>query len=261
MTKLTLPATDVFSLPEQADTHEHDYHQLVVVLDGNTDFDIGGHNKQLQTGGGCLLPSSKDHAFAGLGDNRIMVVNLPIPPQKAITDEEYEIVSRIFDQAAYFQLNPRLQILASALSGELQQYPDDPMLARACGNTLLSAIRHQLNNSDKVRLRGEKLNIDKLDQFIELNLSRKVHINQLANFCFLSVSQFHERFKEKTAMTPHQYLMKKRLGRAQELLSQGHPPIQVAEMCGFSSQSAMTNIFSQTLGISPLRFQKQQQGR
>ncbi|SBS24974.1 HTH-type transcriptional activator RhaS [Marinomonas spartinae] len=253
---MTPSDSDVFSLPNEADAHDHDYHQLVVVVDGSTDFDIEGNSKELQTGGGCILPSSDSHAFAGLGENRIMVVNLPIPPQKAITDEEYEIVSRLFDKAAYFQLNPRLQILASALSGELQQYPNDPILARACGNTLLSAIRHQLNNKD-VRQRGNHLDIDKLDQFIELNLSRRVHINQLANFCFLSVSQFHERFKERTGITPHQYLMRKRIERAQKLLSEGVPPIQAAEMCGFSSQSAMTNIFSQTLGITPLRYQKQ----
>jgi AraC-like DNA-binding protein len=253
---LTQSDSDVFSLPTEADAHDHDYHQLVVVLDGNTDFDIEGKSKQLHTGEGCILPSENSHAFAGLGENRIMVVNLPIPPQKGITDEEYEVVSRLFDQAAYFQLNPRLQILASALSGELQQYPNDMILARACGNTLLSAIRHQINNKD-VRSRGNHLDIDKLDQFIELNLSRRVHIDQLANFCFLSVSQFHERFKDRTGMTPHQYLMRKRLERAQSLLAEGFPPIQVAEMCGFSSQSAMTNVFSQTLGITPLKYQKQ----
>jgi AraC-like DNA-binding protein len=120
----------------------------------------------------------------------------------------------------------------------------------------LSAIRHQINNKD-VRIRGNQLDIDKLDQYIELNLSRKVHISQLANFCFLSVSQFHERFKERTGMTPHQYLMRKRIERAQSLLREGHPPVQVAEMCGFSSQSAMTNVFSQLLGITPLKYQKQ----
>ncbi|MCB5161702.1 helix-turn-helix domain-containing protein [Marinomonas algarum] len=255
---MTQSDSDILSLPNEADTHEHDYHQLVVVLDGNTDFDIQG--KQLQTGEGCILPSENSHAFAGLGENRVMVVNLPIPPQKSITDEEYEVVSRLFDQAAYFQLNPRLQILASALSGELQQYPNDMMLARACGNTLLSAIRHQINNKD-VRTRGNQLDIEKLDQFIELNLSRRVHIDQLANFCFLSVSQFHERFKDRTGITPHQYLMRKRLERAQSLLAQGTPPIQVAEMCGFSSQSAMTNVFSQVLGITPLKYQKQFGGR
>lgn len=252
MTKLD---SDILSLPNEASAHDHDYHQLVVVLDGNTDFEIQGKGKQMHMGEGCILPSENSHAFAGLGENRIMLVNLPVPPQKAITDEEYEVVSRLFDQAAYFQLNPRLQILASALSGELQQYPDDPMLARACGNTLLSAVRHQINNQGKT-VRGKHLDIDKLDQFIELNLSRRVHIDQLANFCFLSVSQFHERFKEKTGSTPHQYLMRKRIERAQHLLKEGFTPIQVAEMSGFSSQSAMTSVFTQVLGISPVKYQK-----
>ena len=254
---LTLNPTDIVSLPNQASTHEHDYHQLVIVLDGNTDFDINGHDKQLQVGQGWLVPSSEYHAFQGLGANRVMLVNLPAPTNKAITEEEYEAVSQLFDQAAFFRLNPRLQVLASALSGELQQYPEDKLLARACGNTLLSAIRHQLNDTKVARPKGNKLNIDQLDQFIELNLSRKVHINQLANFCFLSVSQFHERFKEKTGITPHQYLMKKRLERAQTLLIEGFTPILVAEMCGFSSQSAMTSLFTQMLGTTPIKFQKQ----
>ncbi|MFT2110546.1 AraC family transcriptional regulator [Marinomonas sp. 2405UD68-3] len=249
--------TDIIRLPDQGNTHEHDYHQLVVVLDGNTDFDINGNDKQLQVGQGCLVPSSEYHAFKGLGENSVMLVNLPTPSEKAITDEEYEVVSRLFDQAAYFQLNPRLQVLASALSGELQQYPEDKMLARACGNTLLSSIRHQLSTAHSAKPKGNQLDIDQLDQFIELNLSRKVHINQLANFCFLSVSQFHERFKEKTGITPHQYLMRKRIERAQALLVEGFTPINVAEMCGFSSQSAMTSLFTQILGITPIKFQKQ----
>ena len=249
--------SDVFSLPDVADTHDHNYHQLVVVLDGNTDFDLESRGgRKMRSGSGCIVPSAEGHQFVGLGDNRIMVVNLSVPPQKAITDEEYEVVSRLFDQAAYFELNPRLQVLASALSGELQQYPEDILLARACGNTLLSAIRHQLNNQN-IKTRGQQLDIEKLDQFIELNLSRRVQISQLANFCFLSVSQFHERFKERTGMTPHQYLIRKRLERAQLLLRDGHTPVQVAEMCGFSSQSAMTSTFSQTLGITPLKYQKQ----
>ncbi|CUB03628.1 AraC family transcriptional regulator [Marinomonas fungiae] len=257
---MTHSDSDVFSLPSVADTHDHNYHQLVVVLDGNTDFDIDSKGgRQMRSGSGCIVPSSEGHQFVGLGDNRIMVVNLPVPPQKAITDEEYEVVSRLFDQAAYFELNPRLQVLASALSGELQQYPEDPLLARACGNTLLSAIRHQLSSQD-IKARGQQLDIEKLDQFIELNLSKRVQISQLANFCFLSVSQFHERFKERTGMTPHQYLIRKRLERAQYLLREGYPPVQVAEMSGFSSQSAMTSTFSQTLGITPLKYQKQFRG-
>lgn len=251
--------SDVMSLPNQAHTHSHDYHQLVVVLDGDTDFDIHGHDKKLPTGGGCLVPFAESHCFSGIGENRIMVVNLPAPPVQAITEEEYEIVSRIFEQSAYFQLNPRIQLLATVLSSELEQHPQDSLLARACGNTLLSSIRHQLtahNVLPEKSYHGRNLDMDKLDQFIELHLSRRLNIQELANFCFLSVSQFHQRFKQKTGMSPHQYLLQKRLSRAQNLLAKGYSTVQVVESCGFSNQSAMTTLFSQRFGVSPVRYQK-----
>jgi len=253
-----LTPSDVLSLPIQAHTHDHEYHQLVIVLDGDTDFDIQGQGKQLAPGGGCVVPSSEGHAFAGLGENRIMVVNLPIPPQQAITQEEYELVSRMFDQASFFQLNARLKLLATSLSSELEQHPDDKLLARACGNTLLSAIRHQLTETDIVTptTAGRRLDIDKLDQYIDNNLSRRIQMQELAQFCFLSVSQFHQRFKEKMGLTPHQYVQQKRLKHAQFLLANGYSASQAASLCGFSSQSAMTTLFSQELGISPVRFQK-----
>lgn len=250
--------SDVMSLPNQANSHNHDYHQLVVVLDGDTDFDIAGKNKQLGMGGGCLVPSTESHVFSGQGGNRIMVVNLPKPPAQAITEEEYETVSRLFDYSSYFQLPPRLQLLATTLGQELQLHPQDTLLARACGNTLLSSIHHQLTDTHSLKktVSGRRLDIDKLDAFIERHLSRRLLVDELASFCFLSVSQFHQRFKEKMGLSPHQYVLQKRLRRAQILLTQGHSLSHTVEQCGFSSQSAMTNLFSQHFGISPARYQK-----
>ena len=251
--------SDVMSLPSEASAHTHEHHQLVVVLTGNTDFDIRGNNQKLAIGGGCLVPSAESHVFSGSDDNRIMIVNLPIPPYQAITEEEYESVSRLFDHSSYFQLTPRLQLLATVLSSEVEQHPDDSLLARACGNTLLSAIGHQLMSTTSLpdqHYNGRQLDMDKLDQFIEMHLSRRLLINELASFCFLSVSQFHQRFKQKNGMSPHQYLLQKRLARAQTLLTKGHSTSQVVESCGFSSQSAMTTLFSQHFGVSPVRYQK-----
>jgi AraC-like DNA-binding protein len=57
-------------------------------------------------------------------------------------------------------------------------------------------------------------------------------------------------------LTPHQYVQQKRLKHAQFLLANGYSASQAASLCGFSSQSAMTTLFSQELGISPVRFQK-----
>lgn len=261
--------SDVMTLPSQAHSHTHDHHQLVVVLSGDTDFDISGKYKQLTIGAGCLVPSAESHVFSGKVDNRIMVVNLPSHRIATSTAEEYEHLARLFNRPSYFQLPRHLQQLALHLGRELESHPEDGFLARACGNMLLSTLHHQFlsplslsqlpNNgiSQSSYARGRKLDMDQLDAFIERHLSRRLLVDELASFCFLSTSQFYHRFKLTTGQSPHQYLLQKRLTKAKKLVLAGFSLSDIAEQCGFSNQSAMSKMFSKILGMSPRHYQKQ----
>ncbi|TBR41949.1 AraC family transcriptional regulator [Marinomonas agarivorans] len=254
--------SDIMSLPTKASIHDHDYHQLVVVLSGETDFDIAGKDQQLYSGSGCLVPASEAHRFAGQEHNKIMVVNLPTQQSQTTTIEEYDHLAKLFDKACYFHLPFRIQQLATQLSQELEQHPQDKFLARACGNMLLGSLRYQFSlpslYTQKARKQnGRPLNMALLDDFIEQHLSRRLLVDELASCCFLGVSQFHHRFKQTTGVSPHQYILQKRLSRAQTLLSQGMSLSDVAVACGFANQGAMSKTFSQMLGISPRRYQQQ----
>lgn len=244
---------EIMSLPDNANTHDHDYHQLVLGLYGDTDFDIAGLGQHVRAGSGCLVPSTTDHAFAGIGNNQIMVVNLPY--NLHYSPQEKELISRLFDSASYFSMSSQLQVLASALSRELQHYPDDSLLARACGNTLLCALQHQLELPPS-RLPGQ-IDMELIDDYIRLNLHRKISVSQLAGLACLSSSQFHELFKRQTGITPHQYLLEQRLRAARHYLEQGKALSHVSERCGFSSQSAFTHNFKRRYGCTPARFKRQ----
>jgi len=246
---------DVFSLPEDANTHDHEYHQLVLCLEGNTAFDIEGLGKHVKPGAGCVVPSSINHAFCGIGDNRIMTINMPHHTNSSY--EEQQIIDRLFDHASYFKLDSRLQVLASALSQEIQYHPQDQLLARACGNTILCALQNYLQLPEPRRRNG-MLNMDVIDQYIELNMHKTVRISHLAGLVCLSNSQFHDLFKQQNHLTPHQYLLQKRLTRARDLLQQGFTPLQVTDRCGFSSQSAFTHAFKRMFDTTPARFKKTQ---
>ena len=59
-------------------------------------------------------------------------------------------------------------------------------------------------------------------------------------------------FKKATGITPHQYVMKARLDRAQELLGASDLSIAaIAELLGFTSQSHFTRAFRQYAGQTP----------
>lgn len=68
----------------------------------------------------------------------------------------------------------------------------------------------------------------------------------------LTPSHFCRVFKKATGITPHQYVMKARLDRAQELLGSSELSIAaIAELLGFTSQSHFTRAFRQYAGQTP----------
>ena len=86
------------------------------------------------------------------------------------------------------------------------------------------------------------------------NIQRKITVNDLAGVACLSVSRFHEMFREVVGVTPHQFLLQTRLEQAVQLLTM--TPLSVSEVSyrtGFSSQSALTNALRKHKGTTPSR--------
>ncbi|MBT0343417.1 AraC family transcriptional regulator, partial [Vibrio campbellii] len=92
----------------------------------------------------------------------------------------------------------------------------------------------------------------------EQHLSHKISVAQLAGSVFLGESQFHSLFKDQMGITPHQYVLGKRIDMARDLIEQGHLTLgQIAEFTGFSSQSTFTHTFTRLQGLSPSQYKKQ----
>ena len=93
--------------------------------------------------------------------------------------------------------------------------------------------------------------------FIDANLGNDPSISEVAEQCELSSGYFSRAFKHETGHSPHQWLMKRRIDRAKELLRE--PELQLAEIaqtCGFVDQSHFARVFSQREGCSPGRWRR-----
>ncbi|MEM9794967.1 MAG: helix-turn-helix transcriptional regulator [Pseudomonadota bacterium] len=65
-------------------------------------------------------------------------------------------------------------------------------------------------------------------------------------------------FKAATGRTPRQHLIARRLAHATRMLAEGREPLaEIAYACGFSSQSHMTALFSEHIGMPPGRYRKE----
>ena len=84
------------------------------------------------------------------------------------------------------------------------------------------------------------------------NLEGDVSIADLANDCGVSVSHFSRAFRQSTGLSPHQWLLKRRVDQAKSLLRDRTLSLSdVALSCGFADQSHFTRVFTRVAGISP----------
>ena len=94
-----------------------------------------------------------------------------------------------------------------------------------------------------------------IDEAIADSNETKLSTQVLADLAVLSVSTFVRRFKATTGQSVHQYVLSKRVSRAEQLL--GDPTLSIASIahrCGFSSQSHMTDVFRARLGTTPANY-------
>jgi AraC family transcriptional regulator len=94
--------------------------------------------------------------------------------------------------------------------------------------------------------------------FIDANLSSDISIAQLATECGLSARYFARAFKQSMGVPPHQWLIKRRVDKAKELLQRVDLELtDIASTCGFVDQSHFTRVFSRVEGNSPGRWRRE----
>lgn len=139
---------------------------------------------------------------------------------------------------------------------EMQNSPEDMLLSRACGDTVLALLQRHISAFETHR-KESRFDLDAIDRYIEQHISSRISVAQLAGSVFLGESQFHMLFKEQMGITPHQYVLGKRVDMAKHLIEQGRLTFgQVAELSGFSNQSTFAHTFSRLQGVSPSQYKK-----
>ena len=133
--------------------------------------------------------------------------------------------------------------------------PGDRLLTSSLAHEMLAhALLSQAGLRDGLRLKGGLAAHQRrhLVEFIDSQLAEPISLGQLAGLCALSAYHFARMFRESFGLPPHQYLLARRLSRAQDLLRTTSMPLgEIALACGFASASHFTHRFRQVLGGAP----------
>ncbi len=93
---------------------------------------------------------------------------------------------------------------------------------------------------------------------IRENLAQDLSVQKLAALARVSEVHFRRMFHDSIGAPPHRYILAARLEQARKLLTMTALPIsQIAQDCGFSSQSHLTTSFKAAHAATPREFRVQ----
>jgi AraC family transcriptional regulator len=93
--------------------------------------------------------------------------------------------------------------------------------------------------------------------YIYAHLDQDLSLSELAAIAQMSPHYFSQLFKRSIGITPHQYVIRVRVERAKELLTQGNLSIaEVAKTVGFVDQSHLHRHCKRLLGVTPKMLQQ-----
>jgi AraC family transcriptional regulator len=125
--------------------------------------------------------------------------------------------------------------IAAALASHLIRWysADAPLIAKSVGGMAPSTLRRCI-------------------ELMEARLAGDLRLDELAREGGLSTSHFIRSFRESTGKTPYQFLLDRRVQRAQTLMRDLRTSLpEVAKSSGFANQHHMARIFRSVTGMTP----------
>jgi AraC family transcriptional regulator len=131
-------------------------------------------------------------------------------------------------------------------------------------DTKLDGLRSETGNaatSDKTAAAQrqsralQKWRLKRVVEYVEDHFSEKIALSDLAAVAGLSRMHFASQFRMATGLRPHEFLLRRRIQRAEGLLRNTTMPIdEIALTVGFQTQAYFTTVFKRFAECTPGRW-------
>lgn len=144
----------------------------------------------------------------------------------------------------------RIDAGAASTSGLYVEGLSSAILARVVAKAFTKGPRPARRRSGLLKWR-----LKKVADFVDSNLEQPLRLADVARASGLSRMHFAAQFRAATGMTPHDYVIARRIERACALLRETERPLaEIALEVGFQTQSHFTTVFNRLAGQPPGRW-------
>jgi len=121
----------------------------------------------------------------------------------------------------------------------------------------LSELIEEAGKNVVISSNYKEIYIKKSLQFVETNYSRKLYISEMAKSVGLNKNYFSAFFKENIGVTPQQYIIKFRINKACELMSNSGLTISdISRSVGYDDTLGFSKVFKKEKGMSPKSYRE-----
>lgn len=212
------------------------------------------HRREQIPGDIDIVPVGCSAAWEDDGPTTILSINLN-PTILRSTAESMGLNADTISLPPRMQVqDPKLQHIGYALTEELESgEPNDRLYAESLGTALAAhLLRRYARVSSAVRRGLSRSQLQRVMNFIGDNLTSNLSLSSLAAVAGLGASTFRALFKQSVGVPVHQYVIRRRVEVAANLLSRGNVRLsEVAVQAGFVDQSHMARCMRRVLGMTP----------
>lgn len=237
--------------------HSHETFSIGAITAGHSTYLNGNAREQVAAGAVVVMNPEEVHACNPVDDEawsyRMLYVDLAW-----LTALQHSLgfsCNRDFgafstkstaDPVLYAGLNRLGAALADSAAGPLQKH--------TAAVSFFTQVQQVLNPS-KALPRDSNAKLRKAAEFISDNCTRSLTLEEICTAADLSASYLIRAFNKRYGMTPHAYLVNRRLQYGQAQLRRGRPIVDVALEAGFADQAHFQRAFKRFLAATPGQYQ------
>ena len=246
------------------ESHFHDGHQLIYVVQGSARITVSEKTYQATPGTLVLISRLESHAICEKTRDycryTVQIAPEVFRYQEFLGEKLFSLLVNRPEQFRHAVDMPQAQCILEQMEAEEaanQPMKENMQLFLLCQLLLLCCREYPEQLPENAR--NLKL-MQKIQGHIEKHMTQRITLEDLAAQFHMSQSYLSHLFKDITGNSVIGYLTAYRLLMAKRYLAETDWEIgRIVEECGFSDNSNFSRTFKKTTGLSPSEFRKQYQ--